>query len=197
MKAPDNYQLLQPEEWWKARLDVIDITLLESKIVELAAELNFIFSGYLLSEQSPDAYVLTRSRRRQDEDVAPVNSYHNATARLARELGYELSVLSDIDGTDLVMLLGLEEGYSGENAKPVIHTIDEVRALLPDAISILPAEIYSVRPGNSEAYKEPAVEITIPENQLEQLHSVAKQFSQTRYTIESQRDALSYTLEKQ
>jgi len=196
MKAPKNYQLLQSAEWWKAKLNVNDTALLENKIVELASELNFVFSGYLLSDQPIDSYVVTRSRRRQEEAVAPVHSYYDAITRLAAELDQEMSVLSDLDGADLMMLLGLEEGYSGENAEPVIHTIDEVRSLLPKAVSIVPAEICSVKPNNSATYKESAVEITTTESQLEQLHSIAKCFNQTRYTIESQRDKLSYTFEK-
>ena len=198
--APDEYRLLEPADWKKVRIDAsIDAqSNLDALLLSIARELQFVFSGFVSTKgDTPDfAYTMTRSKRREAETPPPSEKFMRAAELLGTSLrGQVEEVQTGNDLDQIVMLLGLQEGYAGGHDPQVIHTKNEVMEALPGRI-LYPAHIHAARPDADSVYREDAVLIGASPEDIPLLHRLAAEFKQQRYTIEDTLGGKSYTYER-
>ncbi|MFZ3009465.1 MAG: hypothetical protein WA030_00375 [Candidatus Microsaccharimonas sp.] len=164
----------------------------ETAVSEAAATDGQRYTGFITRSENDIVTSFTRTRYpRRKYGVAPVISCQVGTNELATSLGSRL--LPDAQDSGIRVVMGLIEGYAEENPS---HSIDEVRAALPDAL-IIPAEVFALRTSatSTDVYSEPVAVISAARDQIQSIYALAERFKQERFAVENFDTGLSYMVE--
>jgi hypothetical protein len=124
VKSKTEVRELAPEKFWSGSIDISTISPeeLETKIKEAAKELDFTYSGYLVSTGEDKRYVFSRYPRRAFGPVAPVERFQEALAKLSEKTGSKDAQEEQLSAEDnFRVLLGLEEGYAEYKKKTLVE----------------------------------------------------------------------------
>jgi len=139
------FRELSPEEFWSGVVFVEDLSdeEFEQKIIEVAKELDFTYSGYRIPKDEKDfEYHFSRYPRRAFGPVASIEKHQEALQKLAEKLETHGEEEKKTEQPRFRVLLGLQEGYGEYKKRNIVERINKRDiTTLEDAKKILESEI--------------------------------------------------------
>ena len=162
-----------------------------SVVNEIARQVKPRISGYTvdLDSERSEHYVTNNSRYRSSVTSADyIQAYQMLAKRLKQEKDLILQTFHSVGAwtdditpqADFRTVIGLRRGYDSSSQ---LHTIEEVKALLPNNLGLFPSSIYAIG-GPGDLYTEPSVLITSPLCYQLEVYQAARQLGQERLFME-------------
>lgn len=146
--------------------------------------------GYFTMEGATSTYHIVRSARRIGESVPATDTYE----QMLNALAIQVTLLDHSSRTQqqrtlatpnsVEAVFGRREGYS-ETGSSKLHTLEEMRALLPPTYTVKQALIYSAS-RQGDVYEEPAAVVSAVDLGFEPLAALAYATKQARFGLITQ-----------